>query len=490
MMANGGSIIITKEEYENFLSQSSRISILEHQLSELRRMIFGAKSERFIATDINQMTLFDLPGQQTKSPEEEQITYTRNKSDKKKKQPLRLELSAHLPRKEEIIEPENIHEDAKKIGEAVTEILEYEPSQIYVRRIVRPKYIVSSNDEQTQITIADLPALPIPKGNAGAGILAHILISKFVDHLPFYRQKQIFKRQGVVIAESTINGWFNATTTLLGPLYDTLKKKLLPAGYIMADETPLPVLTKDKPGATHKGYHWVYYDPVNKLVLFDYQKTRSREGPDRMLESYTGYLQTDGYVAYTNLKNQKNITLLACLAHARRKFEHAKDNDPQRAEEVLLLFQKLYDIERIAREENFDFDRIKELRQQQALPVLRKMETWLNENIYQTLPQSAIGQAIAYTLKLWPRLARYVEDGRFQIDNNLIENSIRPVALGRKNYLFAGSHHAARQAAIIYSLLATCKINNVEPFGWLKHTLNVIPDYPANQLHKLLPGQL
>jgi len=490
MMANEGSITITKEEYENFLSQSSRISILEHQLAELRRMIFGAKSERFIATDINQMSLFDLPEQQIKSPEEEQITYTRNKRDKKKKQPLRLELSAHLPRKEEVIEPESIPENAKKIGEAVTEILEYEPSQIYVRRIVRPKYIVSANDEQTQIAIADLPTLPIPKGNAGAGILSHILIGKFVDHLPFYRQKQIFKRQGVVIAESTINGWFNATTTLLGPLYDTLKKKLLSAGYIMADETPLPVLTKDKPGATHKGYHWVYYDPVNKLVLFDYQKTRSREGPDRMLESYTGYLQTDGYVAYTNLKNQKNITLLACLAHARRKFEHAKDNDPQRAGEALLLFQKLYDIERIAREENFDFDRIKELRQQQALPVLREMETWLNENIYQTLPQSAIGQAIAYTLKLWPRLARYIEDGRFQIDNNLIENSIRPVALGRKNYLFAGSHHAAQQAAIIYSLLATCKINNVEPFGWLKHTLNVIPDYPANQLHKLLPGQL
>ena len=490
MMANEGSITITKEEYEKFLSQSSRISILEHQLAELRRMIFGAKRERFIATDINQMSLFDLPEQQIKSPEEEQITYTRNKRDKKKKQPLRLELSAHLPRKEEIIEPENIPENAKKIGEAVTEILEYEPSQIYVRRIVRPKYIVSANDEQTQIAIADLPTLPIPKGNAGAGMLSHILISKFVDHLPFYRQKQIFKRQQVVIAESTISGWFNATTTLLEPLYDTLKKQLLSTGYIMADETPLPVLTKDKPGATHKGYHWVYYDPVNKLVLFDYQKTRSREGPDRMLKNYTGYLQTDGYVAYTNLKNQKNITLLACLAHARRKFEHAKDNDPQRAEEALLLFQKLYDIERIAREENFDFDRIKELRHQQALPVLRKMETWLNRNIYQTLPQSAIGQAIAYTLKLWPRLARYIEDGRFQIDNNLIENAIRPVALGRKNYLFAGSHHAAQQAAIIYSLLATCKINKVEPFVWLKHTLNVIPDYPANQLHKLLPGQL
>ncbi len=487
MMASEETITISREEYQ---SMKQQIALLTHQLSELRRMIFGAKSERFIATDTSQMTLFDLPGQQTESPEEEQITYTRNKQDKKKKQPLRLELSAHLPRKEEIIEPENIPENAKKIGEAVTEILEYEPSQIYVRRIVRPKYIVSANDEQTQIAIADLPSLPIPKGNAGAGILAHILISKFVDHLPFYRQVQIFKRQQVVIAESTISGWFNATTNLLEPLYDTLKKRLLSAGYIMADETPLPVLTKDKPGATHKGYHWVYYDPVNKHVLFDYQKTRSREGPDRMLENYTGYLQTDGYGAYSHFENQKDITLLSCMAHARRKFEHAKDNDLRRAKKALLLFQKLYDIERIAREENFGFDRIKELRQQQALPVLRKMETWLNENIYQTLPQSAIGQAIAYTLKLWPRLARYAEDGRFKIDNNLIENSIRPVALGRKNYLFAGSHHAAQQAAIIYSLLSTCKINNVEPFGWLKHTLNVIPDYPANQLHKLLPGQL
>jgi hypothetical protein len=177
-------------------------------------------------------------------------------------------------------------------------------------------------------------------------------------------------------------------------------------------------------------------------------------------------------------------------AHARRKFEHAKENDSERAKEVLLLIQRLYAIERKAEEENLGFDQIKALRQKEAVPVLAEMENWLKENLHQTLPKSAIGQAIAYTLKLWPRLKRYVEDGRFKIDNNLIENSIRPVALGRKNYLFAGSHHAAQQAAIMYSLLATCKINNVEPFAWLKHVLNDIPDYPANQLHKLLPGQL
>jgi len=487
-MASENTITIPREEYDKFLAMNSEIERLKHQLSELQRMIFGAKRERFVPTDINQGSLFDLPSQEVKPEPKEEISYTRNKPSSKK-QPLRLELAPHLPRREEVIEPDGLQEGAIKIGEAVTEILEYEPATIYVRKIVRPKYIASSSDEQTVITIADLPTLPIPKGNAGAGILAHILVSKFVDHLPFYRQVKMFKRQDVDIAESTINGWFNATCNLLSPLYDSLKQKLLSATYVMADETPVPVLTKDKPGSTHKGYHWVYYDPVNKLVLFDYQKTRSREGPDGMLENFSGYLQTDGYVAYKNLKNQKNITLLACMAHARRKFEHAKDNDHKRSKEALLMFQQLYDIERTAREDELSYDQVKELRQQGSLPVLNEMENWLKDNLQRVLPKSAIGEAIAYTLKLWPRLVRYADQGHFQIDNNLIENSIRPVALGRKNYLFAGSHNAAQQAAIIYSLLATCKINQIEPFGWLKNMLDVIPDYPANQLDRLLPGQ-
>ena len=485
-MADENTITITREEYDKLLSMSSEIESLKHQLAELKRMVFGAKRERFVPADSNQASLFDLPQQEVKPEPKEEITYTRNKPSSRK-QPLRLELAPHLPRREEIIEPEGLQEGAIKIGEAVTEILEYDPATVYVRKIVRPKYITSSNDEQTIITIADLPTLPIPKGNAGAGILAYILVSKFVDHLPFYRLVKMLKRQGVDIAESTINGWFSAACNLLSPLYEALRKKLLSASYLMADETPIPVLTRDKPGATHKGYHWVYYDPGNKLVLFDYQKTRSREGPDGMLENFSGYLQTDGYAAYSNLQNAKNITLLACMAHARRKFEHAKDNDLQRAQQALLMFQQLYDIERTAREDNLNHDQVKQLREKESLPVLNKLEDWLKENINHVLPKSAIGEAIAYTLKLWPRLIRYAEQGRFQIDNNLIENSIRPVALGRKNYLFAGSHNAAQQASIIYSLLACCKINNVEPFTWLKNTLDVIPDYPANQLEGLLP---
>ncbi|MFA7450939.1 MAG: IS66 family transposase [Bacteroidales bacterium] len=487
-MESTETIIITKAEYLEFLDFKAQVSVLKYELAELRRMIFGVKSERFIAPVPNQPTLFELPEAEVIEKPKEEITYTRNKS-KVKNHPLRLELPAHLPRKREVIEPEELPEGAKKIGETITEVLDYTPSNIFVRQIIRPKYVVSQDDEKTQIVTAALPSLPIPKGNAGAGLLAHILISKFVDHLPFYRQAQIFKRQQLTISESTIGGWFNASCRLLEPLYETLKNKMLSTDYLMADETPIPVQTRDKPGATHKGYHWVYYDPGNKLVLFDYQKTRGREGPDELLKNFVGFLQTDAYTAYNNLRNRANIIQMACMAHARRKFEHALNNDPALATEALVMFGKLYEIERDAREQNLSHDDIKALRQEKSLPVLQQMEAWLKEKLNLVLPKSAIGQAIAYTLTLWPRLTRYIEQGRFNIDNNLTENSIRPVALGRKNYMFAGSHDAAQHAAIVYSLLATCKINNVEPFEWLSKTLSQISDHPANQLHKLLPGQ-
>lgn len=492
-------ITISKQEFDAIKAErisvksqldqlKSENALLKHQLEELKRMIFGSKSERYIPQDPNQPTLFEVPEEEKPEKPVELQTITRKKPETGK-QPLRLEIPAHLPRRTEVLEPEAIPEGARKIGEVVTEILEYEEATIYVRQIVRPKYIVEQNDEETRIVTADLPSLPIAKGNAGASMLAHVVISKFVDQLPFYRQVQMFKRQKVVIAESTIGGWFSATCKLLEPLYDTLHSKVTAADYLQADETPIPVLTNDKPGSTHKGYHWVYYDPINKIVLFDYQKTRGREGPDELLKNYTGHLQTDGYHAYNNLKNQANIIQLACMAHARRKFEHALDSDPALAAEAMKMFGQLYDIECEAREKSLSYDGIRELRQQKAKPVLEKIKTWLDGHLLTVLPRSALGGAIAYTHNLWPRLVRYIDDGRFQIDNNLIENSIRPVALGRKNYLFAGSHEAAQNAAMIYSLLATCKINNVEPFSWLKETLSVLPDYPANKLDTLLPRQ-
>jgi hypothetical protein len=258
----------------------------------------------------------------------------------------------------------------------------------------------------------------------------------------------------------------------------------------MADETPIPVQTRDKPGSTHKGYHWVYYSPLEKLVCFDYRKGRGRDGPEKFLESFRGMLQTDGYVAYDIYEKKDGITLFGCMAHARRKFEKAKDNDLKRAEYVLERMQQLYLTEREAREKGLSFEQRKELRVEQSLPVLKELEKWMKEQLPEVLPKSSIGQAITYTLGLWNRLTRYIDNGHVEIDNNLIENSIRPVALGRKNYLFAGSHEAARNAAMIYSFLGTCKINNVEPYQWLKNTLQRIPDQSIQKLDELLPAQI
>jgi transposase len=486
-MANGEIITISKEEYNRFMALQDEVNYLTHQLAELKRLIFGSKRERFISlADPQQATLFDLPEAEQVEEKKIQVSYQRTKNAEKK-QPLRAPLPENLPRKTQVIEPENLPEEAKKIGVAVTEVLDYVPAYLHVWRIERPKYVIATGDEKTEITIADLPSLPIPKGNAGAGLLSHILISKFVDHLPFYRQVRIFKRHGVDIAESTIGGWFAATCQLLEPLYQTLKNQLLTSDYLMADETPLPVLTKDKPGATHKGYHWVYYDPLKRLVLFDYRKTRSREGPEEILENFSGHLQTDGYDVYHQFEKRPDITLLSCMAHARRYFDKARDNDPERASKALKMFQGLYETERIMRQNELSADQIRTVRQWISVPELEVMENWFKEEIYKVAPKSAIGKAFAYSLRLWYRLKRYVEDGRFHIDNNPVENSIRPVALGRKNYLFAGSHEAAQNAAMIYSLLATCKLKNVEPFQWLKDVLTRIPDHPANKLYELLP---
>jgi hypothetical protein len=226
---------------------------------------------------------------------------------------------------------------------------------------------------------------------------------------------------------------------------------------------------------------------LEKLVCFDYRKGRGREGPDEFLCQFRGMLQTDGYNAYDIYEKKAGITLFGCMAHARRKFENAKDNDPARAEYVLERMRKLYMTERKAREEGLSYEQRKLLRLKESNPVLEELEKWMKEQLPEVLPKSSIGQAITYTLGLWPRLTRYVHNGEVEIDNNFIENSIRPVAIGRKNYMFAGSHEAAQQAAMIYSFLGTCKINGVEPFGWLKNTLSRIPDQSIQRLEELLP---
>lgn len=464
-----------------FLRQEN--AYLKEELAQLKRLIFGSKKERFIASDSAQQVLFDQPGDEVAEVEKEQITYSREKNKQGKAK--RLLLPADLPRQEEVIEPEGLDkQNDELIGEKVTEVLEYTPGKFYVRRIIRPTY-----KQKDRIITASLPTLPIPNGNAGASLLAYLFVSKYVDHLPYYRLVQIFKREGIKIAESTITGWFNHVSRLLEPLYDHMLSRLKETDYIQADETPIPVQGSHKKGAIHKGYHWVYHMPKEGFVVFDYQKSRGQVGPKEILKEFTGCLQTDGYTAYDKLGRNKDIIHLGCMAHARRKFDQAKENDTDRANHMLTQVQKLYAIERKADERQMSPDQRKSLRQQEADPILAAMKSWLTEQYEQVLPGSKIGKAISYMLKQWDKLHRYTENGHWKIDNNGVENKIRPVALGRKNYLFAGSHQAAQNAAMIYSFLGTCKIHDVNPLDWLKTTLENIPDCKVNQLHTLLPKQ-
>jgi transposase len=465
---------------------------LKRQLNDFKRLIFGKKNERFVSTDGGQTSLFntseaDVP---TEGTGLKVVTYQRSKSVKDSQKPVRTSLPAHLPREEQIIEPEDKPANAVKIGEAVTEILEYRPGIMYVRKIVRPKYKDADNPNtlETNITIAPLPNLPIPAGNAGASLLAYLFISKYIDHLPYYRQVQMFKREGIKLSESSISGWFKAVCKLLEPLYDELKAQVLASEYVMGDETTIPVQSSNKPGATHTGYMWVYRAPVVNLVMFDYQKSRGGQAPAELLKGYKGALQTDGYAAYDQFEANSDITLIGCLAHARRYFEKALDNNKTVAEYALTEIQKLYAIEKRAQQEELNADEVKDLRQQEAVPILNALHTWMQDQYQQVAPKSSTGKALAYSLKLWKRLMRYTENGLWRIDNNLVENSIRPVALGRKNYLFAGSHDAAKRAAIMYTLFGSCKLNNIEPRSWLTNVLDTIQDVKISELSALIPN--
>jgi len=466
---------------------------LRHELDQLKKMIFGSKHERFVpASPESQLTL-GLAVEAIANVTTETVAVTTTKTISKATtapiaHPGRSPLPAHLRREETILEPAAIAEGSKKIGEEITEELEYEPGELYVKKYIRPKYAVAATEEgSVQVVIAPMPVRPVEKAIAGSGLLAQIIIDKYVDHLPLYRQQQRFERSGVNLSDSTISGWVSAVCNLLMPLYEALKQQILNSGYIHADETYIKVLDNSKKGTTHRGYFWVYNNSPGRLVLFDYQDGRSAEAPKELLNSFKGYLQTDGYSVYEDYENKEGITLLHCMAHARRKFIEAQNNDTARSAYVLEQMQQLYAIERDCKEKNLSDEQKQSVRQRKAAPILEHLGKWMKEQYVQVLPKSPIGQALAYSIQRWDKLAIYTTNGMLGIDNNPVENSIRPVAIGRKNYLFAGSHEAAKRSAMLYSLVGTCKMHNLNPFTWLKEILTIIPAYPVNKIKYLLP---
>jgi len=459
---------------------------LKQELADLKRLIFGQKRERFIPGNSDHQLSFGLGLEPLAEHEEtsEQITYQRKKNKAKYTPHSRQELPAHLERIEIIIEPQEDTAGLSKIGEEITEELDYLPGNLFVNRYIRPKY---AKAESEGVIIGDLPSRPIDKGIPGSGLLSHIFISKFVDHLPIYRQRQQFKRQGVDLSASTLDNWITSGYDLLLPLYELQRERIIRKEYLMADETPIQVLDKAKRGKTHRGYFWVYHDPLEKEILFDYQDNRSRAGPFGILKDFNGFLQTDGYNVYDEIGQWESITLLGCMAHARRYFDKSLPNDKKRSEDMLSQIQRLYKTEAFARNNHYSHEERYNLRHSESVPILDEMKTWLDTTALQVLPKSTIGKAIGYMLGRWKYLKRYVEDGRFEIDNNLIENAIRPVALGRKNYLFAGSHNGARRAALIYTLVANAKLQGLEPFAYMRDILSRIADYPYKKLANLLP---
>jgi transposase len=471
-----------------------KVMELTQQLQQLKRMIFGARSERFVPSQqaTSQPLLFDISqdGPTCSVIDTKQVSYTKAKIVKSSPgHHGRMKLPEHLRRETIMIEPEGDMTGYKKIGEEVTEELEYQPGELFVNRFVRPRYVCPVTDEDaesdTKIVIAGLPERPLEKCIAGPGLLAQIVIDKYVDHLPVHRQMQRFARTGVNLPLTTLIGWISSLCTLLEPLGKALTELVLASGYLHADETTIKVLDKDKKGAAHQGYFWVYQDSRKNFVFFDYQARRSKDGPDMALKNFHGYLQTDGYDTYSHFDTLEGVAQLNCMAHARRKFFDAKDNDVGRAEYVLQQMGLLYDIERRCKDWSTD-DRLA-LRQREAVPILDKLGVWMKGEYQKVAPKSTIAQALAYSINRWKKLCLYSTDGNLCIDNNPVERSIRVIALGRKNYMFCGSHQAARRAAMLYSLLGTCKLHNVNPYEWLKDVIVRIPSHPINRIEELLP---
>jgi transposase len=500
-----------KSSYEHTISlKDEKILKLEDEVAYLRRRIWGKSSERFIKEDPRQRRIdFDgldlLPAEQEQAEEAKakiESFRERRVKQREKRKPVRRPLPEDLPRVEEHFYPEEVSGDMDawtELEPEITEVLEYEPAKCYVRRIVRHKYVLKnktsqeSQKESSPIVTASLPTTyqPIARSYAGASLLAELMINKYVNHLPFYRQIQMLKQMKINLPPPTVNGWFKDTADLLRPLYYRLKELVLATDYIQVDETTVPVINNEK-HKTVNGYMWMVRSVMDKQLFFHYDHgSRAQNVALSLLKDFRGAMQTDGYGVYKMYEYKKGVLPLGCWAHARRKFEESLKNDRRRAEYALEQIGLLYEVEREADDRNLSYDERANLRESHAYPIIVVFEKWLVNEYKKVLPKSPIGKAIKYTYDIYHRLSRYHLDGRYRIDNNLAENSLRGLALGRKNYLFCGNHDAAEDAAVIYSLLGCCKAADVNFRDWMVYVLSHIHDYDEDytiDLAELLPS--
>jgi transposase len=485
-------------EHQQVLAENAD---LKSRIAWFERQMFGVKSERYVPINTDQLSLFDALEAKEAQADKEIAAHKRKAPEDKSKHQGRMAIPASLPRVDEIIEPEEDTTDMKRIGEDMTEVLEYTPVRLWVRRTIRPRYArteaqqaqVEAKAEELgqkpvgQIVQALAPDVAFPRMKAGVSLMAHILISKYVDHLPLYRIIAQLMRHGIKIPDATVGEWVKVAANYLELLYQAYEKKIFDSFYLQIDETTLKVL-EDGKGKCHLGYLWVLFDPVRKLPFFYYQTGRDHLIPKEKLRHFVGHLQCDGYTVYETLqKSLPRIQLVNCLAHIRRGFFDAQDNDHKRATTALNIIKELYKIEAEARDQQMTHEQRFHLRQEKAKPIFDEMGRWLLLEFQNVLPQSAIGKAIAYALRRWENMKRYLTDGKIEIDNNLVENVIRPVAIGRKNYLFAGSHEAAQRSAMLYTFFADCKHHDINPETWLLDVLNRMHKHPFKKIEELFP---
>lgn len=415
--------------------------------------------------------------------------------EEKKPKKGRKPLPSHFPR-EQVIHDLPEHQKVcacgchlSKIGEEVSEQLEVIPSELKVIRHIRYKYACKACEEG--VRIAPPPAQPIPKGIPAAGLLAHVCVAKYDDHLPLYRQSEIWARMGVELTRATLSSWVLNVGDLLSPLIPLLRAHMIQTGYIRADESPTQVLREPGRIPTAQSYMWLYMtgSHPHTAIVYDYQETRKGEHAKTFLTGFKGTLQTDGYSGYSSVTSSGDVAAAGCFAHARRKFYDVwnvtkKEGVASKALEIIGL---LYDGERELKQQQATPDQIKAYRIQKMKPILDAFHTWLNAIKPKVLPKSPLMKAIYYTLNQWEPLTRYLEDGQISIDNNAAERQVRPFTIGRKNWLFMGSPAGARAASVIYSLIETAKANALNPEAYLRYILEKIPTLTEKDYHLLLP---
>lgn len=480
------------------LRERQEIEHLKLVIEKFRRMLFGSKSEK-LSGELEQLEfrLEELETSEAAEEAEQEKSIEAQPASRPRRRPRRKPLPEDLPREVVMHMPEHTScpdcgGALRQFGEDVSEQLERIPATFKVIRHVRPKFACNHCE---RVVEAPAPSRPIERGLAGPGLLAHVLMSKYGHHLPLYRQSEIYAREGVDLDRSTLAGWVGATSELLAPLVAALRQHVMAAGKLHADDTPVPVLAPGN-GKTKTGRLWTYVrddrpagEESPPAVWFTYSEDRKGEHPRQHLEDFTGALQADAYAGFHHLYGDGRIYEVACWAHARRKFHeiHAIHASPTTTE-ALARIAALYAIEEEIRGKPAELRR--EVRQSRARPLIDELHNWMEKTVRQLSPKSETAGAIRYSLSRWRALTRYIDDGRLEIDNNNAERALRVVALGRKNYLFAGSDTGGERAAAIYSLIGSAKLNGLDPEHYLRTVLARIAEHPINRIPDLLPWNL